>query len=262
MQYISSSQNPRIKSLKALATQAKARRESDATILEGVHLTQAYLEAGLRPEVCVVGKGDLNDLEVSLILKKCQTLSVEILTVPSSLFRSFSSVRNGIGIMFLINTPQLEVQRTLQLDAVLLDGIQDPGNLGAILRTAAAANIDEVFCSVDTTAAWSPKVLRAGMGAHFGLKIYEQVDLGEIINQAEIPVYATTLEATTTIYEADLIAKSAWLVGNEGQGVSRALLKSNVSQVIIPQSPDVESLNVAAATAVCLFEQLRQRQYR
>ena len=259
MQSITSSQNPRYKELKALITQAKARREAGRTVLEGVHLAQSYLDAGLTPKLCVVSETGLDNAEVAGIVERCDDLAVEYLMVTDRQFNSLSVVRNGIGIMLVIDMPGVSNDSLLEADALLLDGVQDPGNLGTILRTAAAAGVAEIYCSASTASAWSPKVLRAGMGAHFGLTIYENVDLTDLITGATVPVLATTLQASASIYEADLKQPVAWIVGNEGQGVDESLLTEGVSQVNIPQAPNVESLNVSAATAVCLFEQVRQR---
>jgi TrmH family RNA methyltransferase len=142
---------------------------------------------------------------------------------------------------------------------VLLDQLQDPGNLGSILRSAAAAGMTQVFCSSGTVLAWSPKVLRAGMGAHFVLDIVENADLPSLIATSPIPVLATSSHAQSSIYAADLSQPLAWLFGHEGQGVSQDLLDLARLRVAIPHLGQIESLNVAACAAVCLFEQMRQR---
>lgn len=259
MKYISSSQNPIFKNLKALATSAKARREQNQVILEGIHLTHSYLLTGAMPVSCVISKSAEDNWEVSTIITRCEQQNIPLLQVNDSQFQMLSSVNNGIGVLLVIEQPAAIPPETLNESALLLDGVQDPGNVGTILRTAAAAGLKSVYCSPETAAAWSPKVLRAAMGAHFALTIYENINLNEVIKGATVPIYATTLQAKQTIYEVDLSRESAWIVGNEGQGVSAELLREPVEQVIIPQNSDVESLNVAAATAVCLFEQRRQQ---
>jgi RNA methyltransferase, TrmH family len=142
---------------------------------------------------------------------------------------------------------------------LLLDGLQDPGNLGSILRSAAAAGIVRVYCGPGTVFAWSPKVLRAGMGAHFLLSIIEDADLAAVIRAARAPVLATSSHATQSLYEQDLRKPVVWLFGNEGQGVSPALLSLASETIAIPQAQGIESLNVAASAAICFFEQVRQR---
>ena len=171
-----------------------------------------------------------------------------------------SALEQGVAILFVIAMPEKRIAATLESDALILDRVQDPGNVGAMLRTAAAAGVKEIYLSEGSAQAWSPKVLRAGMGAHFTLTIYEGADLAVLIGRAEVPVVATSLGATRSLYDADLKTPHAWLFGNEGAGVSDDLLKlCEKDTIIIPQSDGVESLNVAAATAVCLFEQRRQR---
>lgn len=258
MKSITSSQNPLYKELKAIATTTKARREYSQTLFEGVHLVQHYLDTGRTPELCIVSEAFAENAEVIELMERCSDLEVQRLMITPSQFKALSAVENGIGIMLLAGIPVNERPATLTQSAVLLDGIQDPGNVGAILRTAAAAGVTDIYCSTQTASVWSPKVLRAGMGAQMSLRIYENVALDELITSAAVPVLATTLTATSTIYAADLEQPAAWIFGNEGQGVSSDLLRLNVQQVIIPQADGVESLNVAAAVAVCLFEHRRQ----
>jgi TrmH family RNA methyltransferase len=162
--------------------------------------------------------------------------------------------------MFLIDTPVLTLPSALEGSAVLLDNLQDPGNVGSILRSAAAAGITQVFCSAGTAFCWSPKVLRAAMGAHFVVQIHENVDLAALIRAAAVPVLATSGYATQRVYDIDLRQPVAWLFGHEGQGVADDLLGLASNQVVIPHLGQIESLNVAACAAVCFFEQLRQKQ--
>lgn len=259
MKSITSSHNPLYKELKAIATTTKARREYGQTLLEGVHLAQSYLDKALVPELCIISEASAEQPEVMAIVARCDELKVQRLMVTNAQFKALSNVDNGLGLLLLVAIPETTMPEALNANAVLLDGVQDPGNMGAILRTSAAAGVTDIFCSAQTTSAWSPKVLRAGMGAHVSLSIHENVDLAALISGATVAVFATTLQATQAIYQADLSSPAAWLLGNEGQGVSGELLALAVQQVIIPQSSGVESLNVAAATAVCLFEQRRQQ---
>jgi TrmH family RNA methyltransferase len=175
------------------------------------------------------------------------------------MYQALSQVENGIGILFLVDTPSAAMPERLKECAVLLDNLQDPGNLGSILRSAAAAGIEYVFCSPGTAFAWSPKVLRAGMGAHFILKIFENVDLITLVKSAKVPVLATSSHADKQLYDVNLAQPVAWLFGHEGQGVSEELLSMAMHRVAIPHLGAVESLNVAASAAVCLFEQVRQK---
>lgn len=259
MKHISSRDNPLFKELKQLATSSQARRKAGRTLLDGVHLCQAYLDLVGRPPFCVVSEASANQIEVSPIVQACEAARVTCITLPDSLFQSISQVEHGIGLMFVVDTPEVHAPAALTEGAVLLDELQDPGNMGSILRTAAAAGLKQVFCSKGTVFSWSPKVLRAGMGAHFTLNIVENVDLAALIRSARIPVLATSSHARHRVYDMNLKKPVAWLFGHEGQGVSEELLALASDTVSIPHLGPVESLNVAASAAVCLFEQVRQR---
>ncbi len=259
MNPISSRDNPRYKSLKQLAGSAAARRKAGRTLLDGVHLCAAWLEHAGIPELCVASESGLRHHEVAPIVEQCEAQGGACILLPDTLFQALSQVEHGVGLLFLIRTPQASLPARLDGDAVLLDGLQDPGNMGSILRSAAAAGVPLVVCGEGTVAAWSPKVLRAGMGAHFLLKIVENVSLGDLLDSACVPVLATSSHAERTLYEADLHGPVAWLLGNEGRGVDAGLLARATQRVAIPHPGAVESLNVAACAAVCLFEQVRQR---
>jgi TrmH family RNA methyltransferase len=259
---ISSRDNPLYKELKQLAGSGAARRKAGRTLLDGVHLAQSYLQTAGQPLLCIATESGRANPEVAAILVQCDVVGAgtQCIVLPDALYGGLSQVEHGIGLMFVIATPQPTLPRVLDQSAVLLDNLQDPGNLGSILRSAAAAGIRQIYCSTGTASAWSPKVLRAGMGAHFLLDIYENVDLPEIAQQATVPVLATSSYAQSSLYQADLRQPVAWLFGHEGQGVAQDLLDCATLQIVIPHLGAMESLNVAAAAAVCFFEQVRQRQ--
>lgn len=259
---ISSRDNPLYKELKLLAASSQARRKEGRTLLDGVHLCESYLLQVGKPLLCIVGETAMRNDEVTAIQRRCDDLSAQTILLPDQLFNALSQVENGIDVLFLIETPQLAQPPRLARSAVLLDRVQDPGNFGSIVRSAAAAGIEQVFCSTGTTFAWSPKVMRAGMGAHFLLEIYEHVDLADLLSKADIPVVATSSHAQQRIYDLDLMQPVAWLFGHEGQGVADALLEHATHRVTIPHLGAIESLNVAASAAVCFFEQVRQRTER
>lgn len=260
MKTITSRDNAQYKELKHLATSAQARKKAGRTLLDGVHLAQAWLELRGLPEQCIVAESALNHAEVAAIVAQVQQAHGHILVLPEALYHALSQVEHGVGVLFLVETPHKAQPDSLAVNAVLLDNVQDPGNVGSILRSAAAAGIKQVFCSAGSAFCWSPKVLRAAMGAHFVLDIFENVDLPALVAGASIPVLATSGYATQTLYQLDLKRPVAWIFGHEGQGVSDALLSAATQTVVIPHLGKVESLNVAACAAVCFFEQVRQNQ--
>ncbi len=256
---ISSRDNAQYKQLRQIASSAQARKKTGQTLLDGIHLCQAWLAHKGAPLRCVVSDSSHTVAEVKTILDTCLSLGCDVMLLPDTLFAPLSQVEHGVGLLFLIETPQTLSHPALNGAAVLLDGVQDPGNLGSILRTTAAAGIARVYCGTGTVLAWSPKVLRAGMGAHFAIEIVENTDLTALIAAAKVPVFATSSHASFSLYEQDLRMPCAWLFGNEGRGVSESLLELCTRRLSIPQNTAVESLNVAASAAVCLFEQHRQQ---
>jgi TrmH family RNA methyltransferase len=256
---ISSRDNPLYKELKQLATSSQARRKAGRTLLDGVHLCETYLQHVGIPPLCVVSETATAHPEVAAILGRCAAGRAQCIQLPDGLFHALSQVEHGIDILFVVDTPKMDRPNGLTQSAVLLDNLQDPGNLGSILRSAAAAGIKQVFCGPGTAFAWSPKVLRAGMGAHFLLQIYENVDLAGLLADSNVPVLATSSHARQRVYDIDLTRPVAWLFGHEGQGVAEALLALSTHQVTIPHLGAIESLNVAASAAVCFFEQVRQK---
>ena len=262
MKTISSRDNAFYKELKHLAGSTQALRRAGRSLLDGVHLCQTYLDLVGQPVHCVVSEGALANPEVGAIVARVEDGWAPVTALPDALFGALSQVEHGIHLLFLVDTPRPVQPAALVESAVLLDGVQDPGNAGSILRSAGAAGVKQVYCSPGTASIWSPKVLRAAMGAHFVLEIFENVDLPDLVRAARVPVLATSGYASDAIYDVDLNRHVAWLLGHEGQGVSDTLLNLATHRVVIPHAGAVESLNVAACAAVCFFEQARQRRSR
>ena len=158
----------------------------------------------------------------------------------------------------IVDLPSSSQALQFDLDTLILENVQDPGNVGTLLRSAAAAGIQQVVCTKGSASLWSPRVLRAGMGAHFSIKTFENIQLEDILERFEIPVYVTSSHRSTSLYDQDLKQPSVWVLGNEGQGVSEYAL-AHAKAVSIPQPGGQESLNVAIAGSVCFFEMVRQR---
>jgi TrmH family RNA methyltransferase len=269
MKAISSRDNPMVKRLHALANSARERRKLGETLLDGAHLLDAALQQQWPLKAIVVSDSGCAQLEIEDLLARCAH-DIPRYQLPDALFAHISPVDSPSGVIAIIDLlPEPDPARLADSAAlsahslVVLDGVQDPGNLGTILRTAAAAGVRDVLLTPGCAGAWSPRALRAGMGAHFGLRIHERVDAVDVLGAFRGAILATALgEGARSLYELELDAPVAWLFGAEGQGVSPALLACASQRVIIPMAGDVESLNVAAAVAVCLFEQARQRRLR
>lgn len=268
--------NTKIKHLRGLCEQASYRKKQQQTVLEGIHLIDAYLKAqsvesksletqrlknstltATKPiEAIYLTTHTLENSEAQQLLNSSPNIPVYV--VANNLYQDVRTLGPGVDMMAVINTPQLSDSINQYQDMLILDNLQDPGNVGTLLRTAAAAGIKQIICSTGTAAIWSPRVLRAGMGAQFSLNIFEHVDLTQLLNEITLPVYATSSHASSTLYQLNLKQPCVWLMGNEGQGVSPALL-SKANGIAIPQPGGQESLNVAVAGAVCMFEMVRQR---
>lgn len=257
VKHISSRDNPFFKELLKLAGSARQRRKAGQTLLDGVHLVQSYLASGNQPQHLLVTSAALQDREVTVLLQQFPGIPLTQLDDP--LFAELSELKTPSGILALIAIPTPAVSPVQSNFCLLLEDIQDPGNLGSILRSAAAAGCDAIFLSSGCADAWSPKVLRAGMGGHFVLSIHEHADLPAVASAFQGPVLAASLAAKQSLYDCDLRGKLAFAFGNEGAGLSENLLASSSPHITIPMPGGVESLNVAAASAVCLFEAVRQR---
>ncbi len=258
MKLIQSRDNPFFKDLVKLAGSARQRRNAGQTLLDGVHLVQAYLASGSKPQHLLVTQAALQNREVAALLEKLSR--VPLTQLDDSLFSELTELKVPSGILALIDLPQPVASVAAACFALLLEDIQDPGNLGSMLRSAAAAGCDAVFLSKHCADAWSPKVLRAGMGGHFALSIHESMDLPAVAAAFQGKLFAASPDANTSLYDCDLHGKLAFAVGNEGAGLSGALLAGVSRHITIPMPGKVESLNAAAAAAVCLFEAVRQRQ--
>ena len=257
MKSIQSRDNPLFKVLLKLSTSARQRGKSDQTLLDGTHLLAAYLDTGMLPEHVLINEAAIRDAEITALLDRLG--AVPITQLDDKLFAELSELKTPTGILALIDIPQPTALVADSRFALLLEDIQDPGNLGSMLRSAAAAGCDAVYLSAACADAWSPKVLRAAMGGHFVLNIYERQDLPEVAQAFQGVRLATSLQATSSLYDSDLSGNVAFMVGNEGAGLSDALMAHATQTINIPMQGKVESLNAAAATAICLFEVVRQR---
>lgn len=262
MRCITSREHPFFKKLRKLQDSSRQRHDEGKALIDGIHLLQSYLATGKVPELLIVSESGRRHIEINQLLNSIvgDFGKIDCLMLSDVLFNQLSPVKTPVGIMALIHIPQHVQYIDFNESSfyIMLEIIQDPGNLGSILRSAAAAGVQDVFLSAGCADSWSPKVLRAGMGAHFSLKIHENVDLVQTARRFNGNIVATTLATTGSIYHADLRGAVMFIFGNEGKGVSEELLKVVSVRVTIPMPGHAESLNVAAAAAICLFEKVRQ----
>jgi TrmH family RNA methyltransferase len=249
---IVSRENPQFLQWRGLAEHARQRRAQRKTLLDGPHLIEEALQAGLRPERLIV----LDDYARAEAWR-ARLPGIPMTSLRPALFKALTPVATPTGILAVLAIP--EPGTSTGGDALLLDNVREPGNLGAVLRNTAAAGIDRVYLSKGCAEAWSPKALRGGQGAQFRLHIHEEADLLQVAASFPGPVLAAALGAGTSLFELDLRPTSAFIFGNEGAGLGEALLAASRC-FRIPMPGGCESLNVAAASAVCLFEMVRQRQ--
>jgi TrmH family RNA methyltransferase len=257
MKEITSRENARYRAMAKLVASAAERRKSGLTILDGVHLLAAFLDSGRSVHSVVVSRVALERPEIADLAARCS--GAPVIAVPEKLFAPLSTVESPTGIIAAVRTPAArEVPRNARL-VLLLEDLQDPGNVGTLLRSAAATGAEHVLLSGTCAFAWSPKVLRAAMGAHFALNIVEGADLAAFVTAFSGTSVALAATAQSTIYDLDLRAPAAILVGNEGAGLSPGLLRAATVRGRIPMRAGVESLNAAVAGSLCLFEAVRQR---
>lgn len=257
MKVVSSRSNPVFKALLKLKSSAHARRVRATALLEGAHLVAAYLDRVGPPRLLVVGQSAMQGAEVQALRQRVEPRLCVLL--DDSLARELSSVSSPPGIFAEVDIPAPVSVPSSAEGCVLLENIQDSGNVGSILRSAAAAGLSHVLLSDGCADAWSPRVLRAAMGAHFYLNIVEHADLTDFARSYRGQVVALMGRGPATVFEIDLTRPTAIVAGNEGAGISAALAGEADVQASVPMPGGVESLNVGAAAAVCFFERLRQR---
>lgn len=251
--HITSRDNPLLVRLRKLAQDGSAYRRAGQVWLEGEHLCSALRARGGMPEQAVVTEAAWQDPALRALTRGVTRVTL----VPAPLFAGISGLESPAGIGFVLPLPAEQAVEPA-VATVVLDRLQDAGNVGSILRSAAAFGVRQVLALKGTAALWSPKVLRAGMGAHFALRLIEGLDEAAL-EALSLPLVATSSHGGADLPQAELPKPCAWVMGHEGQGVSAALLQRCALQVRIPQPGGEESLNVAAAAAVCLYESARRR---
>lgn len=254
MEIITSNQNPSFKHALKLVQNRRERIKSKQTLLDGSHLLEAWLDAGRSIVRLFVSEQGAQRSEIQQLQSR---LTCPVTYVSDALFAQLTDLSSASGVIALIDIPEQE-QPCQSGFVLLLDGVQDPGNVGAILRTAQAAGVEQVLLSRDCADVWSPKVLRAGMGAQVVLPVLENVDLPLFASEFNGVIAATILDGAVDLYEAKLSGSLALVMGSEGGGVSAAMAAQSGLRIKIPMMPGIESLNVGHAAAICLYEVKRQ----
>jgi len=255
---ITSAANPSYRAWLKLALQPRQARIQRRTIAEGEHLACALLAAGHRLE-CALVRGGAAPRARAALLAQLAAARLPLYELAAPLYDRLGLVEHGIGVAVVLALPA-QATTPLAGDALYLDGLQDPGNVGAVLRVAAGAGVRHVLAAPGAAALWAPKVMRAAQGAHLQLDLREQVGV-ECLRAEPLHWIGTAAAAAQSLWQARWPkAHVGWVIGAEGHGASRQALDACAQQVRIPLAPGVESLNVAAAAAVCLFERLRRRQ--
>ena len=251
---ISSRDNPLLVQLRRLAADPAGYRKLGMIWLEGEHLCQAALARGRLPQRALVSQTGWDDGATRELASAAPAVAV----LPDAVFKALGTLESParIGFVLALSTLAAEVQGGLP--SLVLDRLQDAGNVGTVLRSAAAFGVRQVVALKGTAALWSPKVLRAGMGAHFSLQLVESATL-EDLGALKVPLVATSLRSDKLLHQTPLPQPCAWVFGHEGQGVDAALAARCELALRIAQPGGEESLNVAAAAAICLYEQSRRQ---
>jgi TrmH family RNA methyltransferase len=253
-QPIRSRDNPSLALVRRALRDPGAYRKDGALLwLEGDHLLRACLARDWPLEQVLVAESAWSQPALRDLAEQAR----RVLLLPDGLFKELSTLESPASIGALIERPQAGPLRS-DVPTAMLDRLQDAGNVGSILRSAAALGVQQVLALKGTTALWSPKVLRAGMGAHFALQLHEGL-LPDDLQALSLPWVASSSHAPTVLHRCSLPQPCAWIFGHEGQGVAPELMARCAMTLRIAQPGGEESLNVAAAAAICLHESVRQR---
>jgi len=243
VQFIQSRDNPQLRMLRKLASDNTAYRKAGRFWIEGEHLCSAALLRGAVPAMAFFS-------ESAWARAAMPDVAPTVYVLPDALFRSLSTLESPADMGFVMDMP-VPAPIDPHAATLVLDRVQDAGNVGSMLRSASAFGFGQVIALRGTAALWSPKVLRAGMGAHFALSLLEGADL-DSVQALAVPLLVTSSHAGNFIQDCRLPFPCAWAMGHEGQGVQPALMALAAQQVRIGQPGGEESLNVAAAAAICL----------
>ncbi len=252
--HITSRRNPLLARLRKLVDDGASYRRLGVVLLEGEHLCAAWLA---QPSASVLHAVVSTAAWDEPHLRRLAEAAAEVAIVDADIVGRLGTLESPAPIAFLVRAPG-RMQVSAGEPTLVLDRLQDPGNVGSVLRSAASFGFTQAVALVGTAALWSPKVVRAGMGAHFGLRLVEGADEA-MLDALAVPLFGTSSHGDRTLDTFALPWPCAWAFGHEGQGIAAGVAARCRAMLAIPQPGGGESLNVAAAAAVCLYETARQR---
>lgn len=242
---ISSRDNPLVKNLRRLVHDSTEYRKQGRVWIEGEHLCSAARARGWVPSTAVFPESFWPPARIDKALE-----ATKFIVLPDTLFASISALESPASMAYVLDLPAATALDPLA-PTVVLDRVQDAGNVGSILRSSAAFGFSQVLALKGSAALWSSKVVRAGMGAHFGLNLLEGLT-HEDLSVLQVPLLVTHVHGGALLHQAQLPWPCAWVLGHEGQGVASAIVEQAAQRIRIAQPGGEESLNVAAAAAICL----------
>jgi len=252
--FISSRQNALVKQLYRLSQTPSSYQQLEQIWLEGEHLCHAYQNKMGAAKAVVYSQSGYEKQQLAYLGASAQ----EVYVLSDMLFEQISGLKSAAGIGYLVEPETMKSEVAPYMPTVVLDRLQDPGNIGSILRSAAAFGFEQIIALKGSCGLWAPKVLRAGMGAHFSLQLHEQCSLEQLQHLLKLPLLGTSSHAEKSLQRLQLPWPCAWVVGHEGQGISAELLQHCNQIVRIDQPGGEESFNAAVAASICMYESSKQ----
>ena len=255
MSVIRSKDNARVKAWIRLAADAKERRTRGLALIEGIHLIETLLGLGRAPVNLIISESAAAKPEIRRIVQRA---GVEPVMLSDALFNRVGGTDTPVGIAAEIDLAETKIDPEASAGCLFLDGIQDAGNIGTLLRSAAAFGVSDALIGRGCADPWSPKALRAGMGGQFFLRIAASEDLAADIRRFGGQSICTVVQGGAPVESIDLTGRIGWIFGGEGSGISDEVAACATLKATITMPGGTESINVAASAAICLYERSRQ----
>ncbi len=256
---ITSIHNERVRLVRALQSQSKTRREEGKIVVEGVRLIADAINCGITPEfLFYLGAEATLDRRAFRMFRQLADLGVTVLSVTDAVMKQASELETPPGVLAVLPRPSLPTPEAPTM-VLALDRMNNPGNLGSSLRTAAAAGTELVILTPGTVDPYNPKVLRGGMGAHFRLPILQMEWSDVALRYGHMHTYLASTKGSTPYYTVDWLRPSMIIMGSEAHGPSDDACAVAGTTIMIPMAAETESLNAAVAAGILLYEVKRQR---